>query len=1643
MILLLGLAAVAPGAKAQGAIGDTTTTPIAGAPHDYITGLNEIVNPANGALSIRIGQPVPHERGQNWPAYAFVYDSNGFYSLLPGWTTNTNGTPTTFLTQLQLGAFSATAKPNTVTYILNYLSDCVSNGSTCLLFQCTERTGYVYGDPDGGQHGLGIQYGLPTTHVTSNDCDHFSVHSYYLGGDDRFKASMDQNTYVVTVTDLHGNNPVTEDANGNFHNTTNRTASVPARSTLQTETINQSTAALNITSNSKSTYCNLTSISKFAATSIVTKSVTLPNGEQYTFQYDPVFGLINKITYPTGATVTYTWSVIPDSQGARYSTIVLNSAGGNCSLHYDWFAITKRVVSYDGTTNAQEQDFSYTTTWPTLQSYQWTTKTTTVTTKDLLRGTNFNTVYTYSPMLPPAESDYPLADLGYVPVENTVQYKGTDGSLLKTVTKVWTTMSNLAAECETLPNGQTSGKFYVYQPYTGFGPGGPFNSDAYKTNLPTDVAEYDFGQVSSACVQPTSSVLPIRETATAYQVFPNSPISVLNSIQDRPSSVKVFGVVAGAKALLAETDYVYDGSTPSAVSPVPYGHDEANFGSGSTAPRGNPTTTTKKCFVGATSCTNSVATYIYDTTGQVLSVKDANLNTTMYSYTDNYTSDDGSPANNTNAFVTKITRPTTSGVSHITSFQYGFNDGKLRLVTDENNLQTKYCYWTNGCSGASFDPFVRLTEIDRPDGGKTNETYNDPGNSPSVTTSKMINSGQSVSTTTVSDGLGHAKQTQLTSDPQGTVFTDTTYDGLGQVWKQSNPYRAGADITTTSGITTFFYDSLGRKCLVVPPDGTQPTGGTCPSTRPSNDLFTQYSGNTTTVTDQTNRSRESVTDALGRLTQVLEDPGSSPHLNYETDYQYDALGNLLCVGQKGTNSGTFSTCASIPAGWHARSFTYDSLSRLLTSNNPESGIITYTYDPNSNVLTKKDARNITTTYTYDALNREKTAGYSNGDPTVTTVYDGTNCLGLSGCQNIGHRTSMTDAAGSEIWAYQVDAANHRSLHNDQRTTDGVTKTQSYILDLAANTTQITYIGGRVVNYTFDSANRPSSANDSIYGAIVTGFKTTPGSTCLANVTCYAPQGALYAVSIGQTSTFNGLNLTHIYNTRLQPQEFKASSSGGNAIDITYSYADPLNNNQNAGHVFSTTNNLDTTRSQTFTYDQLYRITGALTTSTHATSPTHCWGETYALDAWANLNSIAATTNPAYTGCTQESGFSQTANSSNKLPNFGYDLSGNATSDSVNTYTWDAESQLKTGGGATYHYDGDGRRVSKMGSKLYWYGLGGEILAESNPSGTTTAAYIYFGGKRIAMVPAGGNPSYYVEDMLGTSRVLTTNTGIVCYDADFYPYGGERSYTNTCPQNYKFEGKERDTETGNDDFGARYYSNRFGRWLSADWSSVPVAVPYANLTNPQTLNLYSMVADDPESFADLDGHCWKWLQGVCPSHGDDQVRQNQGAQQTPQTTIKITNDSKNHTRTLTETTTSNITIQDGNGNTTATGTQTTTTSVTVSTANETNGQVLGGTQTNTLTLTDSSGQTRVSTADRDLSPLQAVQTAGAKNMGALGDSVKPTFWQGVKNHKVGTGGIVIGVGAAVGCAVTACPTWLPPAAVVVGGAAAIWDFGTHP
>src|SRR6202043_2179271 len=112
-----------------------------------------------------------------------------------------------------------------------------------------------------------------------------------------------------------------------------------------------------------------------------------------------------------------------------------------------------------------------------------------------------------------------------------------------------------------------------------------------------------------------------------------------------------------------------------------------------------------------------------------------------------------------------------------------------------------------------------------------------------------------------------------------------------------------------------------------------------------------------------------------------------------------------------------------------------------------------------------------------------------------------------------------------------------------------------------------------------------------------------------------------------------------FNPRLQPNEVKAWSTAGTAMDLTYNFADTSSHNN--GNVVQITNNKDTTRTQQFTYDHLNRILTAETTSNHVTSPANCWGEAYVYDnnttsagEFGNLTNINAASSP-YTGCIQE------------------------------------------------------------------------------------------------------------------------------------------------------------------------------------------------------------------------------------------------------------------------------------------------------------------------------------------------------------------------------------------------------------------------
>ncbi|MGC2741861.1 MAG: RHS repeat-associated core domain-containing protein [Candidatus Angelobacter sp.] len=277
---------------------------------------------------------------------------------------------------------------------------------------------------------------------------------------------------------------------------------------------------------------------------------------------------------------------------------------------------------------------------------------------------------------------------------------------------------------------------------------------------------------------------------------------------------------------------------------------------------------------------------------------------------------------------------------------------------------------------------------------------------------------------------------------------------------------------------------------------------------------------------------------------------------------------------------------------------------------------------------------------------------------------------------------------------------------------------------------------------------------------------------------------------------------------------------------------------------------ETTRNQTFTYDALNRLSSG---SSSANTGAYSWGENYSIDAWGNLQ-ISPMGGKAHGGTFQLSG-----NAQNRPTGLAYDAAGNLMSYLSSTYTYDQENRLSSTAGMSYTYDGNGERVLKSNTstgaavKRYW-SMGGNTLAEGDGSGNLTAEYIYFGGKRVARIDLpGGAVHYYLSDHLNSTSIVVSSSGIPEEESDYSPFGTEYVITGTGVNRYKFTGKERDSETGLDYYGARSYSNAMGRFVSVDWSAVPKPVPYAKFDNPQSLNLYSYALNNPLSNVDLDGH----------------------------------------------------------------------------------------------------------------------------------------------------------------------------------------------
>src|SRR5262249_57792884 len=119
------------------------------------------------------------------------------------------------------------------------------------------------------------------------------------------------------------------------------------------------------------------------------------------------------------------------------------------------------------------------------------------------------------------------------------------------------------------------------------------------------------------------------------------------------------------------------------------------------------------------------------------------------------------------------------------------------------------------------------------------------------------------------------------------------------------------------------------------------------------------------------------------------------------------------------------------------------------------------------------------------------------------------------------------------------------------------------------------------------------------------------------------------------------------------------------------------------------------------------------------------------------------------------------------------------------------------------------------------------------------------------VNGAGGVFYYFSDHLKTASVITDSAGTIKAESDYYPWGGELQFVNSDSNHYKFTGKERDSETGLDYFGARYYGNGLGRFITSD-------KPFADQhrENPQSWNLYAYTLNNPLKFVDDTGQSTK-------------------------------------------------------------------------------------------------------------------------------------------------------------------------------------------
>lgn len=674
-------------------------------------------------------------------------------------------------------------------------------------------------------------------------------------------------------------------------------------------------------------------------------------------------------------------------------------------------------------------------------------------------------------------------------------------------------------------------------------------------------------------------------------------------------------------------------------------------------------------------------TFAYASNHQLISVTDANGNTTNLTYTGNQ--------------LTGVTDP--SPLSYKTTYSYDGSNNQF-VETDGNRNATKYIYDTNGNVKSVIDAennttaytydanYNVLTETDAL-GNITTYTYDSMGNQ-----------------LTVTDPMNHT--TTYTYDTNNNMLTRT--DALGTV-------------------ANYTYDANGNQISDGTNGYTYNADGTVATEKDANGNITKYSydsnGNVISQTDALNNQTQMTYDAVENKISETDATGNT------TTYTYDALGYTLTVTAGGkTTSYTYDANGNkltlTAADGNVTTWSNDALNRVVTENDPGNTAQSTTYDANNNVMSKTAADGTVTNYTYDSLNRQTQVKNPDGT-SVSYTYDA-----------VGTRSSMTDSTGTTTYQYDKDgnltkltdptgkittysynadnqqnskvvdgksfSYNYDSQGNLTSMVESNNLTTGFSYDVNKNKTAVNYANGTKINYGYDASNEVTDvSNLGQKGNVIANFHYTYGN--------------------GQIQSITDSNGVTSYGYDGQNRLLKITAPTGNVTEYTY---------DSLGNRISTSITVNGVKSTTsYTYDITTNVL------TKITNPD---GSTISYTYDVNGNTLSKTDS---TGITKFEYNSNNQLIKVTKPNgeeiqYAYDGENKRISKTVNgvvtKYDYDGNLLNKATDAsgnviARYSYDDKGTPVSVTeGGKVYNYQYNGhgDVVALTDSNGNVVVTYAY-------------------------------------------------------------------------------------------------------------------------------------------------------------------------------------------------------------------------------------------------------------------------------------------------------------------------------